>query len=299
LSTVLNQIINLCYNLFKLSRIVLDTSEGIYNLATEDYATPDEINSWIQEYKTADDARIKAQLRNLIVLAYLPFVKKISYGLARRNTDPVEDLVQVGSVGLLKAIEQYNNSLGASFRTYATYLITGEIRHYLRDKASMIRAPRELQELSFRINQIINVLTVKLDRAPTDAEIAGELEIPVNRVAEVNEIDRRKYMVSLDQVVSGANENEQSLIERLIDDKYVDFQIAQEDRIMLIEAIEQLEDGLKEVVKFSFFNDMSQSEISKQLGISQMQVSRKLKKATTELFKIITANRSFAGKKNE
>lgn len=263
----------------------------------EDYATPDEINSWIQEYKTVNDIKIKAQLRNLIVLAYLPFVKKISYGLARRNTDPVEDLIQVGSVGLLKAIEQYNNALGASFRTYATYLITGEIRHYLRDKASMIRAPRELQELSFRINQIINILTVKLNRSPTDAEIAGELEIPVNRIAEVNEIDRRKYLVSLDQVVSGTNETEQSLIDRLVDDKYSDFQMAQEDRIMLLEAINQLSDGLKEVVNLSFFHDMSQSEISKQLGISQMQVSRKLKKATTELFKIITASKSSFAKK--
>ncbi|MDD3014367.1 MAG: sigma-70 family RNA polymerase sigma factor [Candidatus Gastranaerophilales bacterium] len=259
----------------------------------EDYATIEEITSWIQEYKTTQNSKIKSQLRNLIVLAYLPFVKKISHGLARRNTDPVEDLVQVGSVGLLKAIDQYNNNLGASFRTYATYLITGEIRHYLRDKASMIRAPRELQELSFRINQIIQVLTIKLDRIPTDDEIAIELEIPVNRVAEVTEIDRRKYMVSLDQVVSGSNDTEQSLIDRLVDNKYLDYQIAQEDRIMLLEAIEKLNDTLKEVVKLSFFHDMSQNEISKQLGISQMQVSRRLKKAITELFGIITLKKLF------
>ena len=259
----------------------------------EDCATLEEVTSWIQEYKTTQNSKIKSQLRNLIVLAYLPFVKKISHGLARRNTDPIEDLVQVGSVGLLKAIDQYNNSLGASFRTYATYLITGEIRHYLRDKALMIRAPRELHELSFRINQIIQVLTVKLDRMPTDDEIAYELEIPVNRVAEVNEIDRRKYMVSLDQVVSGTSDAEQSLIDRLVDNKYLDYQVAQEDRIMLLEAIEQLNDPLKEVVKLSFYHDMSQNEISKQLGISQMQVSRRLRKAISELFKIITSRKVF------
>jgi len=261
-------------------------------LETEDFAAIEEVASWIQEYKKTQNNKIKTQLRNLIVMAYLPFVKKISHGLARRNTDPVEDLIQVGSVGLLKAIDQYDNNLGASFRTYASYLITGEIRHYLRDKASMIRAPRELQELSFRINQIIQVLTVKLGRCPTDSEIADELEIPVNRVAEVNEIDRRKYMVSLDQVISGNNEAEQSLIERLVDNKYLEHQVAQEDRIMLLEAIEQLSDTLKEVVKLSFFNDMSQNEISKQLGISQMQVSRRLRKAITELFKIITSNKT-------
>ena len=77
-------------------------------------------------------------------------LSKIFHGLARRSTDPIEDLVQVGSMGLLKAIDQYDTSVGASFKTYATYLITGEIRHYLRDKINMIRAPRELQELSFQ-----------------------------------------------------------------------------------------------------------------------------------------------------
>jgi len=100
-------------------------------------------------------------------------------------------------------------------------------------------------------------------------------------------------MVTLDQVVSGSNDTEQSLIDRLVDDKYLDYQVAQEDRIMLLEAVEQLNNPLKEVVKLSFFHDMSQNEISKQLGISQMQVSRRLKKAINELFKIITLRKMF------
>ena len=259
-------------------------------MSIEELTLTEEINSWLQEYKKAENTKVKTQLRDLIVLAYLPFVKKIAYGLARRSTDPIEDLMQIGSVGLLKAIDQYDTNLGASFKTYATYLITGEIRHYLRDKGNMIRAPRELQELSFRINQLIQELTTKLSRIPTDLEIAEVLEIPVNKVSEVTEVDRRKQMVSLDQVVSGSSESEQTFADRLVDDKYQDFLMAQEDRIMLGEAVELLSDSLKEVIKLSFFEDLSQNDIAKRLNISQMQVSRRLKKAIAELFKIITCN---------
>ena len=269
--------------------------KGCSKVSLEEVTALDEVNNWLHEYKATNNVKIKAQLRNLIVLSYLPFVKKISHGLARRNTDPIEDLIQVGSVGLLKAIDQFDSSLGTSFKTYATYLITGEIRHYLRDKGNMIRAPRELQELSFRINQIIQKLSTSLSRVPTDFEIAAELEIPVNKVSEITEIDRRKMMLSLDQVVSGSTENEQSLVDRLIDDKYQDFLTAQEDRIMLAEAVENLNESLKEVIKLSFFEDMSQSEIARQLGISQMQVSRRLKKALNELFRLITSKKAVPG----
>ncbi|MCK7485189.1 MAG: sigma-70 family RNA polymerase sigma factor [Bacillus subtilis] len=124
---------------------------------TEDFSSTEEINAWLREYKKASCPKVKNQLRNLIALAYLPFVKKISKGLARRATDPTEDIIQVGSLGLLKAIDQYDTKIGASFKTYATYFITGEIRHYLRDKSNMIRAPRELQELSLELISLYKI----------------------------------------------------------------------------------------------------------------------------------------------
>jgi RNA polymerase sigma-B factor len=258
-------------------------------VAQEDLLAVEEVNTWLIKYKGTQDEKIKVQLRNLIVMACMPFVKKISIGLARRSTDPIEDLIQVGCVGLLKAIEQYNQAFGSSFKTYATYLITGEIRHYLRDKLNMIKAPRELQELSFRINKIVQELTNKTGYPPDDSEIAEFLEIPVSRVAEVIEVDRRKNLISLDQVASSTCENEQALVDKLIDDKYNDFQLTQETRIMLSEAIELLDENLKEAIKLSFFNDLSQSDIAKRLNISQMQVSRRIKKALSQLFEIVTA----------
>lgn len=249
------------------------------------------LQSCLDEYSSCKDEAKREQLKNKIVQAYLPLVKKISHGLARRSTDPIEDLIQVGSMGLLKAIEQFNSNSGANFKTYATYLITGEIRHYLRDKATMIKAPRELQELSFRVNNIIQALTRKLGRSPTDLEIAEELEIPVSRVVEASEANRRKSMISLDQVISGGSDGEQFLVDKLIDSKYQDYLLAQEDRIMLNEAIEQLNENLKAVIKLTYYNDLSQSEIAEKLGISQMQVSRRLRRAISELFKIISTKR--------
>ena len=94
----------------------------------------EETKIWLEEYKNASSNKTKKQLKNLIAHFYLPLVKKIAYGLARRQSDPVEDIVQVGCLGLMKAIEQYDGNFETSFKTYATHRITGEIRHYLRDK---------------------------------------------------------------------------------------------------------------------------------------------------------------------
>lgn len=243
---------------------------------------------WLQEYKETDCSKAKRHFKSLIANYYMPLVKKIAYGLARRQTDPIEDIIQVGCVGLMKAIEQYNGHFGTSFKTYATHRVTGEIRHYLRDKISIIRAPRELLELSFRMSSIIDKLKSQYGRSPTELEIANELQMPIERVTEVIEVDRRKQTISLDQIVNISENENNTLLEKLVDDKYQDYQELQEDRIVILEAIEFLPDSLKEVVQLSFFEDLNQNEIAEKIGISQMQVSRRIKKATDELFNIIT-----------
>ena len=244
----------------------------------------DQIHRWLLDYSQNRDPA----LRDRIIQSSLSLVKRIAYGLARRSTDPVEDLIQVGSIGLIKAVDQFKPDAGAKFQTYATHLITGEIRHYLRDKTAMIRAPRELQELSFRINRLVQNLTAKLGREPSDVEIACELQIPVARVNEAYEVDRRRTLISLDQALSNDAGSEQSLIDTLVDGRYQTNQIAKEDRFMLAEAIKHLRDGLREVVQLTFYEDLSQTEVARRLGISQMQVSRRLRAATAELYKIIT-----------
>ena len=254
----------------------------------------DQVHQWLAEYAQSRDPA----LRDEIIQASLPLVKRIAYGLARRSTDPVEDLIQVGSIGLIKAVDQFKADAGAKFQTYATHLITGEIRHYLRDKTAMIRAPRELQELSFRINRLVQNLTSRLGREPQDVEIAHELQVSVSRVNEAYEVDRRRTLISLDQALSNDAGSEQSLIDTLVDGRYQTNQMAKEERLMLAEAIKQLKDGLREVVQLTFYEDLSQTEVAKRLGISQMQVSRRLRAATAELYKIITQSKRSGGRKD-
>jgi RNA polymerase sigma-B factor len=246
-----------------------------------------QIHEWLVTYKHSDDKKLKKQLQNLIVVASMPFVKKVAGGLARRSTDPVDDLVQVGAVGLIKAIDFYNPDIGTKFKTYATYLITGEIRHYLRDKASMIKAPREIQELAFRINCMIKQLT-EGGQEPTSEQVAHAMSMSVSKVNDIIEVDRRKSTISLDQPVLLDNDDTLSLADKIPSGDYQEFLNSYEEKIMLSKAILQLKPKLREVIELSYYSDLNQREISERLNVSQMQVSRRLKQALTDMYKIIT-----------
>ena len=247
-----------------------------------------QIHEWLITYKKSGDLKLKKQLQNLIVIASMPFVKKIAFGLARRSTDPVDDLIQVGSVGLMKAIDLYNPEIGTKFKTYANYLITGEIRHYLRDKASIIKAPREIQELAYRINCIIKQLNDE-GLEGTCEQVAEAMSLPVKKINEVIEIDRRKSTISLDQATSMDDDDTVSLAEKIPSEDYQEFINSYEQKIMLSNAIFMLEPKFKEIIEMSYYEDLNQRQISENLDISQMQVSRRLKKALNELYIIITA----------
>lgn len=235
----------------------------------------------LREYLTTVDVQTKESLRNKIVGHCMPFVQKIARGLARRGTDPVDDLIQVGCLGLIKALERFNPLLGNRFKTYAACLITGEIRHYLRDKTFIIRAPRQVYELYYRMNQIVQQLTEELGRTPTDAEIAENLECSVNQVHDLNGIDRRRNLLSLDHYLTNYDspQGEAVYVERLVDDKYHEFLSNQEMKLVLDRAMEKLNPDQRLVVQMTYYEDMNQLEIAEALGISQMQVSRRLKKA--------------------
>lgn len=246
-----------------------------------------DVHKLLSEYSKTKDKTI----RDKIVQNTISLVKRIAYGLARRSTDPVDDLIQVGSIGLVKAIEQFDPGAGAKFHTYATHLITGEIRHYLRDKTSMIRAPRELQELSFRISRLVQDLIHELGREPTDAEVAEVLQLHPDKISEAFEVDRRRTLISLDQTLTTDGSSEQLLIDTLEDGSHQIKFSSEEDNIMLQAAIKQLKDNLREVITMTFYQDLSQTEVARRLGISQMQVSRRLRAATAELQRILLGNK--------
>lgn len=237
--------------------------------------------------KTAATAKAKVK-RNLtpaqkqeIATQYLPLVRKIAKGLARRATDPLEDLIQVGSIGLLEAAERYQEGYNTEFKTYAVHFITGHIRHYLRDRQSLLRGPRALQELSYRLSQITQKLTQEFDREPTHEEIAEALQIEKDRIREVQAYDRRVTVLWLDQESHDTGEDEsRSLLDTVSDpDSVGESADKLDNRIVLAEAIEQLPENLKELLELRYFQDLTQAELSKRFGISQMEVCRRLKRA--------------------
>ena len=117
----------------------MEMLKDMQNLPKSNEVNNDEIVIWLQKYENESDSKTKKHYETLVLMAYMPLVNKIAKGLARRSTDPIEDIIQVGAIGLLKAINSYKSNISNNFKTYATYKITGEIKHYLRDKIAMIR----------------------------------------------------------------------------------------------------------------------------------------------------------------
>ena len=247
----------------------------------------EQVTEWLEEYQTINSEKKKEKLQNLIAITCMPLVKRIAHTLARRSTDPVEDIIQVGSLGLIKAIRLYNPKISRNFKSYATYLITGEIRHYLRDKASMIKAPRAIQELAYRVHKMTLEMIEELGERPTEAQIAKKMEMPVDKVQEAMDADRRKTTISLDQIIYQDDEDFSNWSDKIADLSYENVQSIWEDRMLLTESLENIEPELKEIVHMVYFKDMSQTEIANKMGISQMQVSRKLKKALGLLHDLI------------
>jgi RNA polymerase sigma factor (sigma-70 family) len=220
-----------------------------------------------------------------LVAEYLPLVKKIARGLARRSTDPVEDLIQVGSIGLLEAINRYETGHNTEFKTYAVHFVTGHIRHYLRDRQNLLRGPRVLQELSYRLSQVATRLTQSLGRDPSNHELAKALDVSPEQVDQVKMYDRRVTVLWLDQESGDSEDDEQrSLLDTLSDSRNgVDTREDLDDRLVLSEALEHMPEQQRKLLELRYFQDLTQAELSRRLGISQMEVCRRLKKAEKQL----------------
>lgn len=239
-----------------------------------------EVAALLQEYGSNRSSRA----RDGLVRKHLKLVRQIAGAHASRAERNVEDLVQVGCIGLLNAIERFDPDAGSSFDAYAGACIAGEIRHYLRDHAHLVRVPRELQELRPQVVRATARLAQRSHRAPTPEELAEETGIPVEKVEEVLALEERSIPISLDQD-EGGEEDRSGWRYQLIDNRYRSFQLTTEDQIMLGQAMGRIREVSREVLDFAFYQDLTQTEISKRLGISQMQVSRRIRTALGELWK--------------
>ena len=245
------------------------------------------LDAIIFAYKTCRDDKKKRMLHIHIVEESMSLVKKIANIISSQSGINHEDLIQVGSIGLIKAIDAYKPELNTKFHTYATYYIKGEIKHYLRDKAGMIRAPRELQELVFKITSAQKKLVENGIEEPSPEDIAQVLNLPIQKVEEVINLDKYKNALSLDQYLT-SEEDDFSLMDKIPSGDYQEIVNSYENKMMIASAIKRLPDELREIIEMSYFQDMSQREIAQHLKLSQMQVSRRLKKAINRLYEYVT-----------
>lgn len=199
--------------------------------------------------------------------------------------ESLDDLIQVGYVGLIKAVDRFDPSRGLEFTTYATPTILGEIKRYFRDKGWSVRVPRRLQELSAKVNRATEELTLELQRTPSVEEIAQYLDSTVEEVLEAMESSGAYNSVPLE---ASPDDDEGQGLSHI--DKYesIDRDLKTADlRIDLQENIKDLPEREQEIIRLRFVDGLTQVEIADKLDISQVQVSRILRKTLKELHKKI------------
>jgi RNA polymerase sigma-B factor len=216
--------------------------------------------------------------RELLVQRHLPLVRALARRYAGRG-ESLEDIEQVGAIGLIKAIDRYELSREVALTTYATPNVVGEIKRHFRDKGWAIRIPRGLQELNAKMSSTIERLTAKLGRSPTIAEIAQELQTTPEQVLEAMEAGSAYAPVSLSAGPSGEGELDPM---ETIGTEDTNFERT-EQRASLEPALEMLPDREREILRMRFEDGLTQTQIAEQVGVSQMHVSRLIRKSLARM----------------
>jgi RNA polymerase sigma-B factor len=218
------------------------------------------------------------QTRNRLVELNFGLVRKEAHHWINQCTESYEDLIQVGCIGLIHAIERFDMAKGHAFSSFAIPYIRGEIQHYLRDKSPSVRIPRRWQTLQRQAALVIRDYQAQQNRQPSDAEIAQALEISLPEWQEIKLACKNRTLLSLDAPLSDEETQASSLGEIVPDTRYRSFQLAQEDQIRLQQALIRLEKRTREILEFVFLYDLTQKETAERLGISAVTVSRRVKK---------------------
>ena len=245
----------------------------------------EELRALHREYRATSDPERKERIRERLVEGY----RSLVYFLARKfmnRGEPLDDIVQVGFLGLIKAIERFDPDLGNEFTTFATPTVTGEIKRYFRDKGWAIRFPRRLQELYQQVVRVNEALKNELNRQPSVAEVAERLGVSPDDVLEAMEMSPAKAPLSLNAPVSSDSPDDGRSLSDAIGN--IDTNLDRvEMRDVLRRAMEHLTPRERSIMAMRFYDEMSQSEIAKRLGISQMHVSRLQRAALDHLREVV------------
>lgn len=241
----------------------------------------------LQEYHSTGNYR----LRDAVVEHMRPLVQSVARKFAGR--EPLEDLESEGYVGLIRAVDRFSPSKGARFSTFATHLVAGQIRHYLRDRGHLIRQPAWLQELNARIQRISADLEQRLQRSPTVAELAQAANVSEEGIEELVAARQAAQVVRMD---SAEQEDDDFLVvdeEKFRSREYVTLQLPIEDRIVLENALLKLKELEQKVLYAFYFQDRNQSEIARSLGISCNYTGYVLRRGLKHMRDGLPENRTF------
>jgi RNA polymerase sigma-B factor len=216
------------------------------------------------------------EARERLIEQYLPLVRSLARRYSYRG-EQLEDLVQVGCIGLIKAIDRFDVDRGVELTTYATPNIIGEIKRHFRDKGWSIRVPRGLQELNVKLSKLIEELTVQLERSPTIPELAKAASVEEEEVLEALETGQAYSTLSLSAPSSGDDNEDLDPLESLgaLEPEYE----VSEDRAVLAPGLRVLDERERKILQLRFYDGLTQSQIAQQVGISQMHVSRLIRRS--------------------
>ena len=245
--------------------------------------TKEEVLLWIRKYQETQDEEAQTNL----VLNY----ERLVQSLARKYSNGKsyhEDLVQVGMLGLLGAIRRYDPVFGRTFEAFAIPTIIGEIKRFMRDKTWAIHVPRRIKELGPKIRATSETLTIELQRSPLIWEIAECLDLNEDDVLEAMEMGRSYQALSMDYILDADSEGGTVTLADLVgatDDGYE----TTDQRMLVAEALLVLSEREKQIIQYTYIEQLSQKETGESLGISQMHVSRLQRKAIKKLQEAIAA----------
>jgi len=218
--------------------------------------------------------------RDEIVARFLPLARQLARRYAGAG-EPLEDLVQVASLGLVKAVDRFDPGRAVAFSSFAVPTILGELKRHFRDKGWSVRVPRDLQELALRLDRVAEELSREVGRAPTPAELAERLGVTEEEILEAREAAHAYRAVSLDRPRTDDDEGSPSVADAMGGED-PGFSRA-EDAATVDQLLRALAPREREVLRLRFAEDLTQQEIGERIGVSQMHVSRLIRQAIARL----------------
>jgi len=218
--------------------------------------------------------------REQLIERYMSLVRSLARRYSYRG-EQLDDLIQIGAIGLIKAIDRFDLDRGVELTTYATPNIIGEIKRHFRDRGWSVRVPRGLQELNVQLSRLVEQLTVQLERSPTITELAKAANVEEEEVLEALESGRAYSSLSLSAGSSLGDDDEIDPLETIGTEEH-EYELS-EDRAVLEPGFRVLDERERRILHLRFFEGLTQSQIAQQIGISQMHVSRLIRRSLEKI----------------